>query len=233
MKALLLHNWQIKSLFLVIWLLMAGFADRDRVTDFTHNPTPSWFFFCTLPAFVICLAWAGQSEILREGLSGTAKYAKWALVVVVDIALFTLCLLVIAVVVALLGGFNGDDYTRRAYNSELLLNASTLRSAITTAAEKSGSIVGAGKGLSPPGPSKLIDFGYVNDDGVIVLHSHKTESTAFLIPRMGNAKVIWDCRGFPQSAFPGSCRGSYLQDIAALSAESLEARHTCPDPEKK
>src|SRR5882724_115319 len=220
MKRLLTHNWRVKILFLAIWVAIFIDTALDRVVDYTHAPAPPWLFFGTLPSFVICLAWATQGEITKSGLAGLARYGKWVLVVVVDILTFALFLLILIVALSFTPLLGGEDYTRRSYNAELILAASSLRTAIQEAADKSGTFVGSGKGLRPPGPSKLIDFGYVSDDGVIILHSHKTESTVFLIPKMKDGKATWQCRGFPQSAIPGSCRGGYLQDPAEPSASS-------------
>jgi type II secretory pathway pseudopilin PulG len=231
MKALLTHNWQVKVLFLAIWVLIGIHGLLDRTVDYTHAPAPPWLFFGTLPSFVICLAWATQGEIVRSGLEGFARYGKWVFVVVVDILAFTLLLAILIVGIAFTGLLSGEDYTRRSYNSEMILAASPLRTTIQEAANKSGTFTGSGKGLSPPAPSKMIDFGYVSDDGVIILHSHKTESTAFLIPRMENGKATWYCRGFPESAIPGSCRGGYLQGPAASSTSSAVEKFTCPDPD--
>ena len=123
--------------------------------------------------------------------------------------------------------------SRRTYNSELIQSASPLRLDIERAAEKSGKIAGSGRGLRPVPPTRFIDFSYVGEDGAIFLQSRKTEATVLLVPRMVNGKVQWDCRGFPETAMPGSCRGGYLPDQLSASPRNVDEKFTCPDPERK
>ena len=178
MKAILKRHWQIKVVFTGIWLVYFSLPD---VVDYTRDPSPPWLFYSTLPALVICLAWANQNDILKRNSAGIPKYISWAGDILGDIIVFALTLLVPLLVYSIFSPFV-DSYTRRSYNSVMVISASSLRNAVTLAADKSRALIGAGKGVVSPDVSRLIDFSHITDDGVILLHSHKTESTLMFIP---------------------------------------------------
>lgn len=232
MKAILINNWQIKVFFIVIWALMA-FLGYSDTADYTHDPSPPWLFYSTLPALLVCFAWANQGEILKRGFTGIEKYVRWAINVIGDALVFGLSLLVPLFLFAMFFPL-GTPYSRRSINTALVLEASPLRESITLAADKSGTLVGAGKGVRVPALGHLIDFGYISDDGVIILHSKKTESTLLLISKMENGKTLWQCHGYPEKAFWISCRGANQQwERVELFDKSSEEKPIGLSSEKK
>lgn len=149
---------------------------------------------------------ANQADAQKRGLAGIAKLVRCIGDVLGDIVVFALTLFVPFLIFTILVP-SASDWTRRSINSVLILSAASARSAITFAAEKAGTLAGAGVGVPTPALGDNIDFAHVEADGLIVLHSKKTGSTVLLIPEMQAGKTLRRCVGAPTTAFPPSCRG--------------------------
>ncbi|HEX5476657.1 MAG TPA: hypothetical protein VFX09_02280 [Burkholderiales bacterium] len=81
---------------------------------------------------------------------------------------------------------------------------------VSAAAEKAGSLAGAGKGvkLAPKNDPKHGEMKWlVSDAGAIRGWNEKNAIEISLIPALKSGKVNWTCRGFPVSAMPASCGG--------------------------
>ena len=232
MKDFLKHSWQIKALFTAIWVSLAVFSSFETI-DYTRDRSQPWLFFVTLPALLVCLAWSNQHEILKGTVAGTQKYVRWAGFVIYDVLSLTLILLAPLILVGSLAG-TGTPYTRKSVNSELILAASSVRNSVTLAADKAGSLTRAGQDIQLPRIDH-VDFAQVAQDGLIVLHSKKTDSTLVVVPKMENGKTYWQCHGFPANAFPATCRGG--GDTGWLRIEpvvvSCPPEVRCPEPGKK
>ena len=205
MVAILKRHWRLKTLFTAIWALVFYLGYTSRVV-YTRDPSPPWLFYSTLPALLVAFAWANQAEAQKRGLAGFAKFARWAGDVVGDVIVFSLTLFVPFLTVTILAPPLSYE-TRRSANVVLILSASATRNAITVAADQAGRVAGSDVGVPAPAPGDSIDFAHVGADGLIVLHSRKTDSTLLLIPRMEAGKTLWRCMGSPSTAFPASCRG--------------------------
>ena len=203
MKKLLLRHWQLKLLFLMAWTGIA-FVEGSEPADYTREPGPPWLFLSTLPMFLLAFAWAHQADIDRRGGAGALKYGRWMLAVGIDALML---FLPVVVVVSIAASIQTHSYTRRAINSELILAGFAARHEVTRAADRNGSLVGAGRCVKPPELSRTVDFAQVSSDGLVVLHSGRSESTLLFIPKMEQGKTLWQCRGFPAKAFPLMCRG--------------------------
>jgi hypothetical protein len=205
MKNLLLRHWPLKALILVAWILIFVVGETEP-SNLTRDPDPPWLFLSTLPAALLAFAWANQSGVNRRGGAGALKYGHWILAVGTDVLVLTLSALAL-LVLFVIATPHYSGYTRRAVNSELVLAASAARHGISHAADRNGSLVGAGRCIKPPELGRTLDFAKVTDDGVIILHSARSESTVMFIPKMEQGKTLWQCRGFPAQAFPMMCRG--------------------------
>src|SRR5688572_18878052 len=92
----------------------------------------------------------------------------------------------------------------------LVSGADPAKQQIGAAAEKSGNLAGAGKGIklqvrNDPkyGEMKWI----VSDNGAIRGWNEKNALEVTLTPSMPGGKVAWSCRGYPVTAMPANCGG--------------------------
>lgn len=104
-----------------------------------------------------------------------------------------------------------QDYTIRARASELLLAASSARTAVTEAAQGGNGITSAGVGIVIAS-SKFVDNGSVGTAGTIVVNA-KSEMGASvfavtLTPSWNGSTVNWVCNSSNPKYAPSSCRGS-------------------------
>ena len=104
-----------------------------------------------------------------------------------------------------------QDYTIRAKVSELVLGASSQRTAATEKAQVDGGIGSAGVGLTIVTYGKVTS-GSVTDGGVVTVGgsaastSVGTVVTVVLTPSWTGTTVAWTCQGTPSKFMPGSCR---------------------------
>ena len=92
----------------------------------------------------------------------------------------------------------------------LVQGADPARQQVGAAAEKSGSLNGAGKGikLAPKTDPKHGDLKWiVQEDGAIRGWNEKNALEVALTPSMQSGKLSWNCKGYPVSAMPPSCGG--------------------------
>jgi len=92
----------------------------------------------------------------------------------------------------------------------LVQGADPARQQVSAAAEKSGSVNGAGKGikLAPKNDPKHGDFKWiVQEDGAIRGWNEKNALEVALTPSMQGGKLNWNCKGYPVSAMPTNCGG--------------------------
>lgn len=226
MKAWLLRHWRLKLLFVAVWLLLF-FIGEYEAPDYTRDPGRPWAFLSTLPAMLICFMWANQASVERRGLAGVRKFAQWAMDVVGDMLVFGLAVVVLLVLASIAFPW-GHGYTRRAINSEMILAGQTARHEVALTANKAGTLIGAGRCARTPELGRTVTFAHVADDGLIVLFSERSESTLLYTPKMENGKTLWQCRGFPASAFPMSCRGKeWHASRAEPSDESVASSQDC------
>ena len=84
------------------------------------------------------------------------------------------------------------------------------RKQVSAAAEKSGSLNGAGKGvkLQPKSDPKHGDLKWiVQEDGAIRGWNEKNALEVALTPSIQSGKLNWNCKGYPVSAMPTNCGG--------------------------
>jgi type IV pilus assembly protein PilA len=107
-----------------------------------------------------------------------------------------------------------QDYTVRARVSELMLAASSARTAVTEVAQNLSAVtigdVAASNILI--GSSKYVDSGSVNSVGVVVVNA-KTDlgTTSFsvvLTPSWNGNTVVWTCNSSIHKFAPATCRGT-------------------------
>lgn len=104
------------------------------------------------------------------------------------------------------------DYRIKARASEVLLSASSLRTAVTEAFQGSRSIANAGLGLSV-GSTQFVDSGSVIANGVIFIQSKDlggVTASVLMTPSVDGAStnvVGWSCTMLPAQFAPGTCRG--------------------------
>jgi hypothetical protein len=92
----------------------------------------------------------------------------------------------------------------------LVAGAEPAKQQVSAAAEKSGSLGGAGKDIKLPskndaehGDMKWV----VSENGAIRGWNEKNALEISLTPSLQGGKVSWNCRGYPVSAMPQSCAG--------------------------
>jgi hypothetical protein len=126
-----------------------------------------------------------------------------ALLVVAGLALVGF--LVVAVVLPQMEGAG-----LRSAAQALVSGAEPAKQQVAAAAEKSGNLAGAGKGVKLA-PRNDADHGelkwIVADDGAIRGWNEKNALEVALTPTLQGGKVAWNCRGYPVSAMPASCGG--------------------------
>jgi type IV pilus assembly protein PilA len=105
------------------------------------------------------------------------------------------------------------DYRIKARASEVILSASSLRTAVTEAFQGSSSIANAGLGLAV-GSTQYVDSGSVVSNGVIHIESKdlggSVKVSVLLTPSINAAStnvVAWSCTMAPAQYAPGTCRG--------------------------
>jgi len=102
------------------------------------------------------------------------------------------------------------DYTLRAKVSELLLAASSARTAVTENSQSAGSI--SSTGITAPGSGGKVETGAISA-GVITITGKTAEFggntvTVVLTPswNTASATVVWSCAVTPTNLEPSSCR---------------------------
>lgn len=104
------------------------------------------------------------------------------------------------------------DYRIKARASEVLLAASSLRTAVTEAFQGSQSITNAGLGLAV-GSTQFVESGSVIANGVIFIQSKDLGGvtvSVLMTPSVdaANTNVVgWSCSMLPAQYAPGTCRG--------------------------
>jgi hypothetical protein len=92
----------------------------------------------------------------------------------------------------------------------LISGADAAKQQVAAAAEKSGKVAGAGKGVKI---APRMDGGHgemkwiVAEDGAIRGWNEKNALEIALTPTLQAGKVAWSCRGYPVSAMPANCGG--------------------------
>ncbi|HET7672859.1 MAG TPA: hypothetical protein VFK84_20780 [Burkholderiales bacterium] len=92
----------------------------------------------------------------------------------------------------------------------LVQGADAARQQVSAAAEKSGSLNGAGKGvkLAPKNDPKHGDLKWiVQEDGAIRGWNERNALEVALTPSLQGGKLNWNCKGYPVSAMPTNCGG--------------------------
>jgi hypothetical protein len=98
----------------------------------------------------------------------------------------------------------------KAAAQALIAGAAPAQQQIAAAAEKSGNLAGAGKGvkLAPKSDSKHGGLKWViQDNGSIHGWNEKNAIEIGLTPVLSGGKVSWRCQGYPNVAMPASCGG--------------------------
>lgn len=127
-----------------------------------------------------------------------------ALVVVAILALALF--LAVAVVLPQMAGSEAREAAQA-----LIAGADSARQGIAAAAQKSGSLAGAGKDLKLPsrvdaahGELKWI----IEPNGAIRGWNEKNAIEISIMPVLQGGNVTWNCRGYPITAMPASCGGT-------------------------
>jgi type IV pilus assembly protein PilA len=106
-----------------------------------------------------------------------------------------------------------QDYTIRARVSELMLAASSARTAVTEAAQLINSLgIASAASAIAISPTKFVSSGSVSDSGVVVINATPAlGTTAFslvLSPTWTGQTVNWSCNTSTPKYAPASCRGN-------------------------
>jgi hypothetical protein len=112
---------------------------------------------------------------------------------------------VVAVVLPQMAGSEAKEAAQA-----LVSGAEPARQQVSAAAEKSGNVSGAGKGVKLPAKNdpKYGELKWlVADDGAIRGWNEKNALEVALTPSVQGGKVSWNCKGYPVSAMPQSCGG--------------------------
>jgi len=120
-------------------------------------------------------------------------------------ALALIGFLVVAVVLPQMAGAEAKDAAQA-----LLAGAQLAQQQVGMAAEKSGGLAGAGKGvkLAPRNDPKHGEMKWiVAEDGAIRGWNEKNALEVALTPSVQSGKVSWNCKGYPVSAMPAACGG--------------------------
>ncbi len=103
------------------------------------------------------------------------------------------------------------DYTLRAKVSELLLAASSTRTAVTENSQNAGATNGSG--ITAPGAGGKVSAATVSASGLITINGVNSEFgnqavTVSLAPswNAGASTVVWTCTVSPTNLEPSSCR---------------------------
>ena len=112
---------------------------------------------------------------------------------------------VVAVVLPQMAGTEAKEAAQA-----LVSGAEPAKQQVSGAAEKSGNLSGAGKGVkvaarNDPKHGELKWL--VADDGAIRGWNEKNALEVALTPSVQAGKVNWNCKGYPVSAMPPSCGG--------------------------
>ena len=113
--------------------------------------------------------------------------------------------LVVAVVLPQMAGAEAKEAAQA-----LVAGADSARQEVAAAAEKSGSLNGAGKSvkLAAKNDPKYGEMKWlVSDNGEIRGWNEKNALEIAILPTMQGGKVAWNCRGYPVDAMPASCSG--------------------------
>jgi hypothetical protein len=92
----------------------------------------------------------------------------------------------------------------------LVAGAQPAEQQVASAAEKSGSLAGAGRGVkiaSKNDPKHGELKWIVAEDGGIRGWNEKNALEIALTPTLQSGKVSWNCKGYPVNAMPPSCGG--------------------------
>lgn len=103
-----------------------------------------------------------------------------------------------------------QDYTIRARVSEMLLGASSARTAVTEGCQLNNSCASLA-GIAVIGSTKWIDAGTVEANGLISVAAKAAIGTSALTvvmtPSWNGTTADWSCTGTPAKYAPSSCRG--------------------------
>jgi hypothetical protein len=103
-----------------------------------------------------------------------------------------------------------EDSAAKAAAQALLAGAEAAKQQVGSAAEKSGNLAGAGKGIKlvekddpKHGKMKWI----ASENGAIRAWNEKPALEVTLTPSLQGGKASWNCKGYPVDAMPTSCGG--------------------------
>lgn len=92
----------------------------------------------------------------------------------------------------------------------LVSGADPAKQQVAAMAERSGRLVGAGRGvkLAPRNDAKHGEMKWIiGDDGSIRGWNEKNALEIALLPTLQAGRVTWSCKGYPVNAMPQSCAG--------------------------
>lgn len=113
--------------------------------------------------------------------------------------------LVVAVVLPQMAGSQAKEAAQA-----LVAGAEPAQQQVSAAAQKSGNLSGAGKGvkLQAKNDPKYGDMKWVvAEDGAIRGWNERNALEVALTPSVQAGKVSWNCKGYPVSAMPAQCGG--------------------------
>ena len=128
---------------------------------------------------------------------------KIGLLVVAGLALIGF--LAVAVVLPKMAGAEAKEAAQA-----LVAGADAAKQQVSAAAEKSGSLTGAGRGakIAPKSDPTHGDMKWiVAEDGAIRGWNEKNALEVALTPSLQGGKASWNCKGYPVNAMPASCGG--------------------------
>jgi hypothetical protein len=119
-----------------------------------------------------------------------------------------LALVAFIVVAVVLPQKNESDAKEAA--QALVAGAEGAKTQVAAAAQKNGSLAGAGKQIKLPAQNDA-RFGdlkwIVSENGAIRGWNEKNALEVTLTPSLNGGKVAWSCRGYPVASMPSGCGG--------------------------
>lgn len=188
-------RWPLKLILIAPWVILNFLAN-------TCERQPSYYGIALLTATVCVVLWTNHLAIAPVGrfrdavrLIGISLYDFFALVITsifvsIPIWIFTPVY---------------QCYTPRAKAAEVVLAASSYRSAISDRFEQTHSLRDIGNGIAVV-PAGRVKKGLVTSDGVVVVASDDPSVVVFMTPEILDGKLNWRCSGWPQKIMPMMCR---------------------------
>jgi hypothetical protein len=172
------------------------------------HPKEGEFFFATVAVALMACVWEAHVRVLLDAkVKGLAMAIPLLARAVANSIFLLLAMMLIEVPVALVMPAY-QCYTNRAKTAQLILEGSSLRTAIDDRVRTTRTLNQSGVGLEVKREGRVA-AGFVTDAGVIVLVSDEPAAVVMLTPQLaspGTGALQWSCLGYPEKLIPASCK---------------------------